>query len=88
MILSDIFLQGTMIPRLLTRKHRRVSVEVHRIAIATADPKKKSSASQKDAQEVTEYFEECIVRCVALHSLCVSLPLLLTPCIVRVFLES
>ena len=85
-----MFLQGTVVPRLLTRKHRRVSIEVHRIAIAiaAADPNKKTSASQKNAQEGTDYFEECIVRCVALFSLCVSLPLLLTPCIVCALLES
>lgn len=71
-----------MIPSLLTRKHRRVSIEVHRIAIAAADPDKKSSASQKkkssasheDSQEGTDYYEECILRCVALFCSYVSFP--------------
>lgn len=47
-------------PRFLSRKHRRVSLEVHRIMIG--DPKKRKSKTQDQLQEGVDYYEECIVR--------------------------
>lgn len=53
-------LKGHVMPMFLTRRHRRVSIEVHRIMIG--DPKKRKNKSADQLQEGTDYYEECIVR--------------------------
>lgn len=52
----------------LSRKHRRISIEIHRIMIG--DPKSRKSKSAEQLQEGTDYYEECIMRYVDECLLC------------------
>lgn len=47
-------------PSFITRKYRRISVEIHRIMIG--DPKSRKSKTLDQLREGTDYYEECIVR--------------------------
>ena len=49
-----------MMPMFLSRKQRRVSIEVHRIMIG--DPVKRKTKSLDQLREGVDYYEECIVR--------------------------
>lgn len=49
-----------MMPMFLSRRHRRVSIEVHRIMIGDPETRKTKSADQ--LQEGVDYYEECVVR--------------------------
>lgn len=53
-------MKGQMMPMFLSRRHRRVSIEVHRIMIGDPETRKTKSADQ--LQEGVDYYEECVVR--------------------------